>query len=48
MSAEALATCEANGIAAIPGECPFMFFEGTQWFHRFHGFVKKITGAYPV
>ena len=43
-----LAMCEANGIAAIPGECPFMFFEGTQWIHRFHGIVKKITGAYPV
>ena len=48
VSPEALATCEANGMTAIPGECPFMFFEGTQWFHRFHGFVKKITGAYPA
>jgi predicted CoA-binding protein len=47
-SPDALATCEANGILAIPGECPFMFFEGTQWFHRFHGIVKKITGAYPA
>ena len=48
VSAEALAACEANGIAAIPGECPFMFLEGAQWFHRFHGFVKKIAGAYPA
>ena len=48
VSPEALATCEANGMTAIPGECPFMFFEGTQWFHRFHGFVRKITGAYPA
>lgn len=48
VSPEALATCEANGIAAVPGECPFMFFEGTQWFHRLHGFVRKITGAYPA
>ncbi len=47
-SSEALATCESNGIATIPGECPFMFFEGTQWIHRVHGFVKKITGAYPA
>jgi uncharacterized protein len=43
----ALQICEANGIRAIPGECPFMFFEGTSWFHRFHGLVKKIMGAYP-
>lgn len=43
----ALETCKANGIAAIPGECPFMFFDSTPWFHRFHGFVKKITGSYP-
>jgi hypothetical protein len=28
----------------LPGECPFMFL---LWFHRLHGFVRKITGAYP-
>ena len=44
----AVAACEANGMAAIPGECPFMFFEGTMWMHRFHGFVKKITGTFPA
>ena len=43
----ALQICEANGIRAIPGECPFMFFESTPWFHRLHGLVKKIVGAYP-
>ena len=48
VSDAALAECEANGIAAIPGECPFMFFEGAGWFHRLHGFVRKITGAYPA
>jgi predicted CoA-binding protein len=48
VSDEALAACEANGIAAIPGECPFMFFEGTPWFHRFHGLIRKITGTYPA
>ena len=46
-SATALQICEANGMRAIPGEGPFMFFEGTSWLHRFHGLVKKITGAYP-
>jgi uncharacterized protein len=43
----ALEICEANGIRAIPGECPFMFLEGSSWFHQFHGLVKKIVGAYP-
>ena len=43
----AVRVCETNGISAIKGECPFMFFDGTPWFHRFHGLVKKITGTYP-
>jgi len=43
----ALQLCEANGIRVVPGECPFMFFEGTSWFHRFHGLVRKISGSYP-
>jgi predicted CoA-binding protein len=43
----ALEICQANGISAIPGECPFMFFESTPWFHQVHGLVKKIVGAYP-
>jgi predicted CoA-binding protein len=43
----ALQLCEANGIRAIAGECPFMFFDNTAWFHRFHGLVKKIVGTYP-
>ena len=44
----ALALCDANGIASVPGECPFMFLDGAMWLHRVHGFVKKITGAYPA
>lgn len=43
----AIQFCEAQGIPVIPGECPFMFLPGGAWFHRFHGFVKKITGSYP-
>ena len=46
-TASALEICEANGIRVVPGECPFMFFDRTPWFHRFHGLVKKIVGAYP-
>ena len=44
---EAIQFCELNGISVIPGECPFMFLPETAWFHRVHGFVRKIAGAYP-
>jgi len=52
VSAQAVGECEAHGISVIPGECPFMFLKGDYqqgggWVHRFHGFVKKITGSYP-
>jgi predicted CoA-binding protein len=39
--------CEAKGIAVIPGECPLMFLPGSAWYHRLHGWVKKIGGSYP-
>jgi uncharacterized protein len=47
VSPEAVKFCEEQGIDVIPGECPFMFFPGGSWFHRAHGWVRKITGAYP-
>ena len=43
----AMQLCEANGIRTVAGECPFMFFDNTPWFHRFHGLVKRIVGTYP-
>ena len=47
VSAEALKFCEANGVTVVAGECPFMFLQGASWFHRFHGFCRKVTGSYP-
>jgi len=47
VSQDAVHFCEAKGIEVIPGECPFMFLPGGAWYHRFHGFVRKITGTYP-
>ena len=47
VSAEAVEFCESRGMAVIPGECPFMFLPDGAWFHRFHGWVKKIGGSYP-
>ena len=47
VSSKAIAYCQERGIAVIPGECPFMFLPGTGAVHRFHGFLRKLTGHYP-
>jgi|SRR5271165_3707274 len=47
VSPQAVEFCQEHGIAVVPGECPYMFLSGESWFHRLHGFIKKITGAYP-
>lgn len=47
VSPQAVEFCEGHGIKVIPGECPYMFFSGEHWFHRLHGFIKKIAGSYP-
>jgi CoA binding domain len=47
VSAKAMAFCQERGIQVVPGECPFMFLPDTAGFHRFHGFIRKITGRYP-
>ena len=48
VSAAALSFCEAHGIDAVDGECPFMFLPHTGWPHRVHGFCKKLLGRYPA
>jgi uncharacterized protein len=47
VSAKAVAFCHEQGIDVVPGECPFMFLPEAAGFHRFHGFIRKITGRYP-
>ena len=47
VSAKAVEFCKSKSISVIPGECPLMFLPGGSWFHGFHGFLRKITGAYP-
>jgi predicted CoA-binding protein len=47
VSRQAVQFCRERGIQVVPGECPFMFLPDTARFHRFHGFVRKITGRYP-
>jgi uncharacterized protein len=48
VSPEATAFCKQNGIRVVDGHCPFMFFRGTEFVHRAHGFLLKITRRYPA
>ena len=47
VSLKAVAFCQDHGIQVGPGQCPFMFLPGAGGVHKFHGFVRKITGRYP-
>lgn len=47
VSPKAIQFCRDRGIQVVPGECPYMFLPGADSIHRFHGFVRKITGRYP-
>ncbi len=47
VSARAVVFCREHGIQVVPGECPFLFLRDTAGIHRFHRFVRKITGRYP-
>lgn len=47
VSAEAVRFCQERGIQVVPGQCPFMFWRDAGTSHRFHGFIRRITGRYP-
>ncbi|HUB82166.1 MAG TPA: CoA-binding protein [Bryobacteraceae bacterium] len=47
VSPRAVEFCRANGMSVVAGECPFMYLPRTQWYHRVHGFCRKLTGSYP-
>jgi uncharacterized protein len=47
VSPAAINYCEARSMSCVAGECPFMFLPETQWFHRCHGFIRKLFGKYP-
>ena len=47
VSQNAIAFCRERGIEVVPGECPFMFLPNADRIHRFHGFLRKVTGQYP-
>jgi predicted CoA-binding protein len=47
VSPQAVQFCQEHGIAVVPGQCPFMFWEDAGTGHRLHSFIRKITGGYP-
>lgn len=47
VSKDAVAFAESNGMDVVEGFCPFMFLLGTPFFHKLHGYGKKLTGSYP-
>lgn len=46
-NAAAIAYCQEQGIAVIPGYCPYMFMQHSPFFHKIHGFVARMTGQCP-
>lgn len=48
VNTNAIEFCCSRGIDVVPGECPLMFLGDAHWFHRVHGWVRKITGKYPA
>lgn len=47
VSPEAVEACDQLGVRVIAGECPFMFFPNTAWFHRIHAGWRTLTGTMP-
>jgi uncharacterized protein len=47
-SQAAIQYCEKVGINAVYGHCILMFSEPVATFHRFHRWIWKLTGKYPV
>jgi len=48
VSQAAVDFCQASGLKAIVGLCPYMFFPNAAFFHRLHGFFLKLSGRYPM
>ena len=48
VSPTAVQLCAEHDMDVVAGFCPFMFLPESAFFHRFHGFMKKVTGSYPA
>ena len=47
VSQTAVDFCHHNGIRLVSGFCPYMFLPNAEFFHRLHGFFKKLAGKFP-
>ncbi len=47
VSKAAVDFCRTKNMRLVEGCCPFMFFPGTGFVHRVHGFFLKLFGGYP-
>ncbi len=47
LNSDTLELCHQRNVNLITGLCPYMFWSDSSWFHRFHGWVMKMTGGYP-
>ena len=48
LDGKAIEDCRTHGIDVIAGECPLMFLPNAGWVHRFHGWLRRISGTYPA
>lgn len=44
---KAIALADSKGMDVITGYCPMMFMPGSMFFHKIHGAIMKLFGAYP-
>ena len=42
---EAVEFCHEHGIGVVPGECPYMFLEGSGFPHNVHGWIRRTFHA---
>lgn len=40
--------CREQGIAVIPGECPFMYLAKSGWIHAAHRYCRRMAGTFPT
>jgi len=47
VSPAAVSYCRASGIKVVDGNCPYMFWPDSAWYHRVHGVLLKVLGRWP-
>lgn len=42
-----LELCANRSVNVVAGYCPYMFLDHAGWFHKLHGSINRMVGAYP-